>query len=96
MYKIIDGKQTAADIRKEISEKVKKMVAEGKRPPHLAAILVGNDGSSQTYVANKVKDCEEVGFISTLLKFEDNITEEFLLGKIRELNDNEDVDGFIV
>lgn len=96
MYRLIDGKQTAADIRKEISEEVKKMRAAGKQPPHLAAILVGNDGSSQTYVANKVKDCEEVGFISTLLKFEESITEEFLLGKIKELNDNEEVDGFIV
>ena len=96
MYTLIDGKKTASEIRREISGEVIAMKEAGIRPPHLAAILVGNDGSSQTYVANKVRDCEEVGFISTLLKYDKDITEDFLLGKIRELNDNEDVDGFIV
>ena len=96
MYTLIDGKKTASEIRREISGEVIAMKEAGIRPPHLAAILVGDDGSSQTYVANKVRDCEEVGFISTLLKYDKDITEDFLLGKIRELNDNEDVDGFIV
>ncbi len=72
------------------------MTEEGQRPPHLAAILVGHDGGSETYVAYKIKDCEEVGFRSTLVRFEDNVEEEALLQKIRELNSDPDLDGFIV
>ena len=75
MYTLIDGKKIASEIKKEIAEEVKKLKNEGKKIPHLAAILVGNDGSSETYVANKVKDCEEVGFKSTLIRFETDITE---------------------
>ena len=96
MYKIIDGKKVAAEIRKEIAEEVAKLKAAGKKIPHLAAILVGNNGSSETYVANKVKDCDEVGFKSTLIRFSNDITETVLLSKIAELNNDSDVDGFIV
>ncbi|MDE5838026.1 MAG: bifunctional methylenetetrahydrofolate dehydrogenase/methenyltetrahydrofolate cyclohydrolase FolD [Paramuribaculum sp.] len=93
---IIDGKQVAADIKREISETVTQMLAQGAKRPHLAAILVGHDGGSETYVAHKVKACEECGFKSTLIRFEDDITEEKLLDTIEELNNNSDVDGFIV
>jgi methylenetetrahydrofolate dehydrogenase (NADP+)/methenyltetrahydrofolate cyclohydrolase len=96
MYKLIDGNKVASEIRKEITEEVAKLRIAGKKIPHLAAILVGNNGSSETYVANKVKDCEEVGFKSTLLRFKNDITEAVLLDKIAELNDDNDVDGFIV
>lgn len=96
MYTLIDGKKTAAEIRHEIADEVLKLRNEGKKIPHLAAILVGNDGSSQTYVANKVKDCEEVGFKSTLIKFKENVKESVLLKKIAELNNDQDIDGFIV
>ena len=75
---------------------VKKIVASGGKIPHLAAVLVGHDGGSETYVASKVKDCEEVGFKSTLVRFEDNISEETLLNKVKELNNDADIDGFIV
>jgi len=93
---LIDGKATAAAIKQEIAEEVKQMLADGKRAPHLAAILVGHDGGSETYVAAKVKACEECGFTSTLLRFEADITEEFLLGEVDKLNKNPEVDGFIV
>ena len=93
---LIDGKKIADDIKKEIAIKVEKMVAEGKKRPHLAAILVGHDGGSETYVAHKVKACEQCGFTSTLIRFEDDVTEEKLLETIYELNNNADVDGFIV
>jgi methylenetetrahydrofolate dehydrogenase (NADP+)/methenyltetrahydrofolate cyclohydrolase len=96
MYKIIDGKKVAAEIKHEIAEEVKKLHEAGIKIPHLAAILVGNDGSSETYVANKVKDCEEVGFRSSLIRFTAEINEEVLLRKIDELNKDNDVDGFIV
>lgn len=96
MYTLIDGKKTASEIKREIAEEVSKLKKEGRKTPHLAAILVGNDGSSQTYVANKVKDCEEVGFRSSLYKYDENIAEETLLGKIVELNNDDDIDGFIV
>ena len=96
MYKIIDGKKVASEIRKEIAEEVAKLKAAGEKIPHLVAILVGNNGSSETYVANKVKDCEEVGFKSTIIRFGKEITETVLLEKITELNDDQDVDGFIV
>jgi methylenetetrahydrofolate dehydrogenase (NADP+)/methenyltetrahydrofolate cyclohydrolase len=96
MYTIIDGKKIASEIKKEISEEVKKLKSEGIKPPHLVAVLVGNDGSSETYVAYKVKDCEEVGFKSTLIRFGSEVAEKVLLDKISELNNDPDVDGFIV
>ncbi|MCI6657349.1 MAG: bifunctional methylenetetrahydrofolate dehydrogenase/methenyltetrahydrofolate cyclohydrolase FolD [Bacteroidales bacterium] len=93
---IIDGKETAMEIKQEIAKEVKRMMAAGEKQPHLAAILVGHDGGSETYVANKVKACDECGFKSTLIRFEDDITEEELLQAIDKLNHNDDVDGFIV
>jgi methylenetetrahydrofolate dehydrogenase (NADP+)/methenyltetrahydrofolate cyclohydrolase len=96
MYTIIDGKKIASEIKKEISEEVQKLKREGIKPPHLVAVLVGNDGSSETYVAYKVKDCEEVGFKSTLIRFGSEVEERVLLDKISELNNDPDVDGFIV
>lgn len=93
---LIDGKKIADDIKKEIAAQVEEMVAQGKKRPHLAAILVGHDGGSETYVAHKVKACEQCGFTSTLIRFEDDVTEEKLLATIDELNGNADVDGFIV
>ena len=93
---LIDGKATAAAIKAEIAEEVKKIVESGGKRPHLAAILVGHDGGSETYVKNKVIACEQCGFKSTLLRFEDDITEEFLLNEVRKLNEDDDVDGFIV
>src|SRR5450759_2406299 len=96
MYKLIDGKKIAAEIKHEIAEEVAKLRLSGKKAPHLVAILVGNNGSSETYVAYKVKDCEEVGFKSTLIRFGNEIGENVLLEKIAELNNDPDVDGFIV
>lgn len=93
---IIDGKETAMEIKQEIAKEVKRMMAAGEKQPHLAAILVGHDGGSETYVANKVKACDECGFKSTLIRFEDDITEDELLQVIDKLNHNDDVDGFIV
>jgi methylenetetrahydrofolate dehydrogenase (NADP+)/methenyltetrahydrofolate cyclohydrolase len=96
MYGIIDGKKTAAEIRQEVAAEVRKIADEGRKVPHLAAILVGHNGASETYVANKVKDCHEVGFRSSLIRFEDTVTETELLGKIARLNTDPDVDAFIV
>ena len=96
MYKIIDGKKVASEIKKEIAEEVIKLKASGKKIPHLAAILVGDNGSSETYVANKVKDCDEVGFKSKVIRLGDEIAEAVLLERIAELNNDQDVDGFIV
>jgi methylenetetrahydrofolate dehydrogenase (NADP+)/methenyltetrahydrofolate cyclohydrolase len=96
MYTLIDGKKVASEIKQEIAEAVIKIKNAGGKIPHLAAILVGDDGSSQTYVANKVKDCTEVGFRSTLEKFDNNIPESVLINKIMEFNNNNDIDGFIV
>ncbi len=96
MYQSIDGKQTAAEIRAEIADAVNLMKTRGERVPHLAAILVGNDGGSETYVAHKVKDCEEVGFRSTLLRMPASVTEQELLTKVAELNNDPDLDGLIV
>ena len=96
MYQIIDGKKIASEIKQEIASEVKKLRESGKKIPHLAAILIGNNGSSETYVANKVKDCEEVGFRSTLIRLQEETPEKELLGKIYEFNLDEDVDGFIV
>jgi len=96
MYTLIDGKRTAAEIKREIADEVQKLRQQGLKIPHLAAILVGNDGSSQTYVANKVRDCEQVGFRSSLFKYDEDASEPALLDKIRELNNDNDIDGFIV
>lgn len=93
---IIDGKATAATIKKEIAEEVERMVQSGVRRPHLAAVLVGHDGGSETYVRNKVLACEACGFESTLLRYEDDVTEDELLACVDRLNNDENVDGFIV
>lgn len=93
---LIDGKAVSTHIKEEIAAEVERMVAEGRKRPHLAAVLVGHDGGSETYVANKVKSCAECGFKSTLIRFEDDITEEMLLEQVRKLNEDDDVDGFIV
>ena len=93
---LIDGKKIAAEIKQEIAEEVKQIVNNGGKQPHLAAILVGHDGGSETYVAYKIKDCEEVGFKSSLIRYEDDVTEEELLAKVDELNNDDDLDGFIV
>ena len=93
---LIDGKATAAAIKAEIAEEVKSIMAQGGKQPHLAAVLVGHDGGSETYVKNKVLACEACGFKSTLIRYEDNITEEELLACVDKLNKDEDVDGFIV
>jgi methylenetetrahydrofolate dehydrogenase (NADP+)/methenyltetrahydrofolate cyclohydrolase len=96
MYRIIDGKKVASEIKKEIAEEVIKLKASGKKIPHLAAILVGDNGSSEIYVANKVKDCDEVGFKSKVIRLGNEIAEAVLLERIAELNNDQDVDGFIV
>ncbi|MDO5075291.1 MAG: bifunctional methylenetetrahydrofolate dehydrogenase/methenyltetrahydrofolate cyclohydrolase FolD [Bacteroidales bacterium] len=96
MPTIIDGKATAAAIKAEIAQEVADIVARGGKRPHLAAILVGNDGGSETYVKNKVLACEACGFDSTLIRMEDTITEDELLTKIAALNADTNVDGFIV
>ena len=93
---LIDGKATAATIKAEIKQEVDNIVAQGGKRPHLAAILVGHDGGSETYVKNKVLACEACGFESTLIRFEDDITEEELLACVAKLNNDDDVDGFIV
>ena len=93
---LIDGKATAATIKAEIAARVEEIIAAGGKRPHLAAILVGHDGGSETYVANKVKACEVCGFKSSLIRFEDDVTEAELLAKVQELNEDDDVDGFIV
>ena len=93
---IIDGKAVAAQIKQEIAAEVENIIAGGGKRPHLAAILVGHDGGSETYVANKVKACEECGFTSTLIRYEADVTEEELLAKVAELNNDADIDGFIV
>ena len=96
LFRSIDGKKTADDIKLEIAEEVKQLIAEGKKQPHLVAILVGHDGGSETYVAAKCKACEMCGFKSTLIRYEDDVTEAELLARIEELNNDDDVDGFIV
>ena len=93
---LLDGKSTSNQIKDEIAEAVKKRKADGKKTPHLAAVLVGSDGASMTYVNSKVKACERVGFRSTLVELKDDITEEILLDAIDKLNTNDDIDGFIV
>lgn len=93
---IIDGKATAAEIKKEIAREVERMVSAGKKQPHLAAVLIGHDGGSETYVRNKIIACEACGFRSSLIRYEDSVTEEELLACIARLNKDTDVDGFIV
>lgn len=93
---LLDGKKTSADIKDEIAQKVTELKAAGKKTPHLAAVIVGNDGASRTYVNAKVKSCEKVGFNSTLVELPDTISEADLLAKVDELNNNDDIDGFIV
>ena len=93
---ILDGKQTAQDIKTEIAEAVSKMKAKGEKPPHLAAVLVGNDGASLTYVGSKVRACERVGFRSTLVNLPDTISEPELLDEIQKLNQDSEIDGFII
>lgn len=96
MYTLLDGNKIAAEIRLEISEEVKKRKAAGLKIPSLTAILAGNDPSSETYVAHKIKDCGEVGFISSLVRFRNDVSETDLIAKIDELNNDPDTDGFIV
>ncbi len=93
---IIDGKAVAAQIKKEIAEEVAQIKLNGGKTPHLAAVLVGHDGGSETYVASKVKACEEVGFKSSLIRYESDVTEEELIACVKRLNEDDDVDGFIV
>jgi methylenetetrahydrofolate dehydrogenase (NADP+)/methenyltetrahydrofolate cyclohydrolase len=95
-YQLIDGKAIAAQIRKELADEVTKIRKAGGKIPHLAAILAGHDGGSETYVAGKVKSCEEIGFKSTLIRYETDVTEKELLRRVDELNRDADVDGFIV
>jgi methylenetetrahydrofolate dehydrogenase (NADP+)/methenyltetrahydrofolate cyclohydrolase len=96
MYQIIDGNKTAAEIRGEIALAVRDMKVRGERVPHLAAILVGNDGGSEIYVSHKVKDCEEVGFRSTLIRMDASSSEQELLARVDELNRDPELDGLIV
>lgn len=93
---LIDGKKVAAEIKLEIAREVEFLKSQDRKIPHLAAVLVGHDGASETYVAGKVKACEEVGFKSTLVRYEDDIPEAVLLNTVRDLNNDRDVDGFIV
>ncbi len=93
---ILDGKKTSNDIKAEIAESVKEITANGSRPPHLAAVIVGDDGASLTYVGSKVRACKRVGFESTLIKLSESISENELLEKVKELNSDENIDGYIV
>lgn len=93
---ILDGKKTSLDIKNEIAEEVKSILNKGQRAPHLAAVIVGNDGASLTYVGSKVKACERVGFDSTLIKLNESISEDELLDKVNELNNDDKIDGYIV
>ena len=93
---LIDGKATATAIKAQIAQQVSDIVANGGKQPHLAAVLVGHDGGSETYVKNKVIACEQCGFKSTLIRYEDDVTEEELLACVERLNNDADIDGFIV
>jgi methylenetetrahydrofolate dehydrogenase (NADP+)/methenyltetrahydrofolate cyclohydrolase len=93
---LLDGKKISDKIKAELAEEVKSLVAEEQRPPHLAAILVGSDGASETYVASKVKACEKIGFGSTLVRLPEDISEDQLLQEIEQINNNPDIDGLIV
>jgi len=96
MYTLIDGKAISEQIKSEIAEEVKNMINAGAKRPHLAVIIIGHDGGSESYVAGKVKDCGDCGFTSTLIRFEEDVTEETLLAEVDKLNKDSDVDGFIV
>ena len=93
---ILDGKKTSLAIQEQLTKKVKLLTSKGKKPPHLAAILVGDNGASRTYVNAKVKACQRIGFQSSLIELDNNVTEEELLDEVRKLNTNASVDGFIV
>jgi methylenetetrahydrofolate dehydrogenase (NADP+) / methenyltetrahydrofolate cyclohydrolase len=93
---VLDGKKTSEDIKKEIAIEVQQMKANGEKVPHLAAVIVGNDGASLTYVGSKVRSCQQIGFDSTLVSLPETITEDELLAKIKELNEDDNLDGFIV
>lgn len=93
---LIDGKRISQEIKEELKGAVLQRKAEGKKIPHLAAVLVGNDGASMTYVSNKVKACEEIGFESTLIRYDNSVPEEILLAKVQALNEDRSIDGFIV
>ena len=93
---LLDGKQTSLDIQQEIAVQVEHMLNEGKKKPHLAAILVGNDGASETYVGAKVRACEKVGFDSTLIRLDDSISQEQLIAEVEKINQNDNIDGLIV
>ena len=93
---VLDGKKTSNDIKAEIAESVKEIIAKGLRPPHLAAVIVGDDGASLTYVGSKVRACKRVGFESTLIKLPESISENELLEKVNELNNDENIDGYII
>ena len=93
---ILDGKKTSNDIKDEVAGEVNSIISNGDRPPHLAAVIVGNDGASLTYVGSKVRACEKVGFDSTLVSLEDSISEQELLDKVYELNNDKKIDGYIV
>ena len=93
---LIDGKATAAAIKQEIAKEVEEMIVRGARRPHLAAVLVGHDGGSETYVRNKVIACEQCGFQSSLIRFEENVTEDELLQCVDRLNNDKEIDGFII
>ena len=94
--RIIDGKKISYQIKEEIKHEVENIISKGGKPPHLAAVLVGEDGASLTYVASKVRSCQQVGFNSTLVKLPVDILEKELLKKIQELNNDDNIDGFIV
>jgi methylenetetrahydrofolate dehydrogenase (NADP+)/methenyltetrahydrofolate cyclohydrolase len=96
MYTLLDGKLVSEQIKTEIAEEVKRMTQAGMKRPHLAVIIVGHDGGSESYVAGKIKDCDTCGFQSTLIRFEENVTEERLLEEVYRLNRDADIDGFIV
>src|SRR5690242_6374357 len=93
---ILDGKIASAAIKESLKKEVQEIINNGKRPPHLSAVLVGTNGASETYVASKVKNCAEIGFESSLIRFDENISEEVLLQKINELNNDNSVDGILV
>lgn len=94
--KLLSGKETSEIIKKELAQQVNERKKNGRKIPHLAAILVGRDGGSVTYVNNKIKACEEIGFESTLIRYDDSVTEEVLLNKVKALNEDKSIDGFIV
>lgn len=96
MYQIIDGKTVAKDIQENIKKEVRLLITQGKKIPHLAAILVGNNGASETYVNNKIKACKNVGFQSTLIRLPANTTEDTIIDEIQKLNEHPEIDGFIV